>query len=163
VTPRQPLFTKLVWDAAADALLGTQSDRAVGRLLGVNRTTVASRRQALGIPPWQHPKRLHQGTCVYCGEPFAVVGGRASQMRTTCPPPKDCLTKLVQEQRQKTLALAGPAAHLKRVSGLKGLHFLTDKDDDDPDRFTRRLRPTPAKRRRARLTIEFVKQVPTDD
>jgi hypothetical protein len=125
VTARQPLFTELLWNAQADSLLGVQSDRAVARILGVNRITVGSRRKKLGIPPWVQPKRQHQRHCAICGEPFTVVGGRLSQMRTTCPPPKKCQAKLIK----KLLALESPRIRLKRIQGLLERHVLRDKDD----------------------------------
>lgn len=125
MTARDPLFQKLDWPAAADRLLGVQSDRAVAAILGVNRITVASRRKELGIPRWVQPKFQHQRHCAICGEPFTVVGGRLSQMRTTCPPPKMCQGKLIK----KMLALESPRNQLKRVQGLLERHVLRDKDD----------------------------------
>lgn len=125
MTARDPLFKPLVWNAAADALLGKQSDRAVARILGVNRITVGSRRKALGIQAWRQPKRIHRRTCIQCGEPFTVVGGRLSQMRTTCPPPKKCQGKLIK----KLLALESPRIRLTRIQGLLERHVLRDKDD----------------------------------
>jgi hypothetical protein len=125
VTARHPLFEKLVWNEAAEALLGTRSDRSIAKLLGVHPATVRTHRHELGIPAWRQSKHQHQRTCVICGEPFTVVGGRLSQMRTTCPPPKKCTAKLIRKQRK----LGDPAARLRQVSALLGMHFITDKDD----------------------------------
>ncbi len=121
MTARDPLFKPLVWNAAADALLGVQSDRSVARILGVHPITVGSRRKALGIPAWQQPKRVHRRNCIQCGESFEVTGGRASQLRTTCG--KKCQRKLIK----KLLALEGPRDQLKRLQGLLERHVLQDK------------------------------------
>jgi hypothetical protein len=125
VTARDPLFKPLVWNAAADALLGVQSDRSVAQIIGAHPKTVGSRRKALGIPRWVQPKRTHRRICIQCGEPFEITGGRLSQMRTTCPPPKQCQAKLIK----KLLDEAGAPALIKRTQGLLERHVLRDKDD----------------------------------
>jgi hypothetical protein len=119
-----PPFIPLVWNAAADGLLGNQSDRSVAKVLDVHPETVQNRRKALGIPAWRQGKRVHRRNCVYCGEPFTVIGGRGDRLRKTCPPPKKCQRKQVA----KMLELGAPAARLKQVSALLGMHFITDKD-----------------------------------
>jgi hypothetical protein len=67
VTARHPLFTSLVWNAEADALLPTMSDRAVAKLVGVHRKTVAARRRQLGIP-------LHKPPHVWTAVEDALLG-----------------------------------------------------------------------------------------
>ncbi len=74
------------WPPEVDELLGTMSDRELGRHLNLDPHTIAARRRVLNIPAWQKSKKLHKRRCVVCGKPFTVVGGRASQLRTTCPP-----------------------------------------------------------------------------
>jgi hypothetical protein len=118
-----PPFIKLIWNAEADGLLGKQSDRSIAKLLDVHPQTVQNRRKALGIAPWRQPKRIHRRTCIFCGEPFEVVGGRADRLRTTCPPPKTCQGKLIR----KLLSLASPVNRLKRVQGLLERHVREDK------------------------------------
>ena len=118
-----PPFVKLVWNAQADGLLGTQSDRSIAKLLDVHPETVQNRRRELGIAPWRQPKRVHRRNCIYCGEAFTVTGGHADRLRRTCPPPKKCQRKQVA----KMLELEAPRNRLKRVQGLLERHVLRDK------------------------------------
>lgn len=112
------------WTATTDQLLGVQSDRVVGAKLGIHPETVQRRRKALGVPAWHQPKRVHRRNCIYCGEPFTVIGGLADRVRKTCPPPKKCQRKQVA----KLLEQAGPRALIKRTQGLRERHVLTDRD-----------------------------------
>jgi hypothetical protein len=83
---KRQLFVPIEWPVEVDELLGTMSDRELGRHLNLDPHTIAARRRVLNIPAWSMPKKLHKRRCVVCGKPFTVVGGRASQLRTTCPP-----------------------------------------------------------------------------
>jgi hypothetical protein len=82
---KRPPFVPIVW-GEADQLLGTMSDRELGRHLNLDPHTIAARRRVLNIPAWQTPKMRHRRHCVVCGRSFVVVGGRLSQMRKSCPP-----------------------------------------------------------------------------
>src|SRR5438105_3394753 len=83
---RRPLFVPIAWPAEVDELLGTMSDRELGRHLNLDPHTVAARRCVLGISAWQKSKTRHRRQCVICNRWFVVVGGRLSQMRKTCLP-----------------------------------------------------------------------------
>jgi hypothetical protein len=123
VSGTHPRLIKLDWPAEVDAKLGKVSDASIAREHGYHPETVQARRRELGIRPWQQPKRIHRRTCVLCGEPFEVVGGRADRLRKTCPPPKKCQGKLIK----KLLGLEAPRNQLKRIQGLLERHVLTDK------------------------------------
>ncbi len=137
MTIRLPVGQPLVWNEAATSLLGTMSDRALAKLLGINPKTVQAKRRALNIEPFRQPKRVLEIVCVIDGIRTKVAGRRASRLRKTCPPPhrftrpgqqSDCEKQL----RSQTLMLThhnqpvSPRNLIKRAGGSSMIRLLDD-------------------------------------
>ncbi len=137
MTVKRPLFQTLTWNREAIDALGTVSDCALAKTLGIDNHTVQSKRRQLNIPPWQKSKLVHQRRCIVCNKPFVVTGGRLSQMRVTCLPEhrftrpglSDCHKKLIANRLLASQPFHKPkslASVWKKVGGMKFLDKLDD-------------------------------------
>jgi hypothetical protein len=134
VTTVKQLFVPIAWPVEVDELLGTLSDRELGRHLNLDPHTIAARRRVLNLPAWRQPKKRHRGRCVVCKRTFEVVGGRLSQMRKTCPPEhrftragqlSDCHKQLIA----RTLMITRPVSPrnlIKRAGGSSVVRLVGD-------------------------------------
>lgn len=120
--PRQP-FVRRIWTSDEDALFDVHGDSKIAVILTIDRRTARSRRLELGGQPFRTQKRIHDDVCRYCQQPFRVFGGRKSQLRTTCPPPKKCQWK----QGHKTRKRLKSKANMRQLQGLYERHILRDK------------------------------------